>query len=202
MSLETLHCAAVAAAAIKIEHKKKRYQEHWIASFLEKGNQNVNLLGEVRMDSCALFRNFTRMTASKSELLLQLIRPSIKKQDTNMREAIPKSMRLAVTLQFLATGDLYHSLMYIFRISVPAILTIIPEVCQAVIKSLKGYVEVSKKSFIDMMPTLTKAHKCMEVYYTQYNIITYIHVAHIYRFHLSAMNSEIPFALDGLVAII
>jgi len=200
MSLETLHCAAIAAATIKIEHKKKCYQKHWMASFLERGNRNLNLLGEVGMDSCALFRNFTRMTASNFELLLQLIGPSIKKQNTNMREAIPKSTRLAMTLHFLATGDSYHTLMYIFRISVAAILTIIPEVCQAVIKSLKGYVEVSEKSFIDMMSTLTKAHKCMEVYYTQYNIITYIYIAHIYRFHLSAMNSEIPFALDGLVA--
>jgi len=79
--------------------------------------------------------------------------------------------------------------------------TTIPEVCQALIKSLKGYVEVSKKRFIDMMSTLTNAHKCMEVYYTQYNIITYIHITHILMFDFSAMNSEIPFALDGLVAI-
>jgi hypothetical protein len=42
----------------------------------------------------------------------------------------------------------------------------------------------------------------MEVYYTQYNIITYICITHIYMFHFSAMNSEIPLALDGLVAII
>jgi len=64
--------------------------------------------------------------------------------------------------------------MYVFRISLPAISTIIPEVCQAVIKLLKVYVEVREKRFIDMMSTLTNAHKCMEVYYTQYNIITYI----------------------------
>jgi hypothetical protein len=63
-------------------------------------------------------------------------------------------------------------------------------------------VVVSKNRFIDMMSTLTNAHKCMEVYYTQYDIITYIHITHIYMFHLSAMNSEIPFALDGLVAVI
>ena len=52
------------------------------------------------------------------------------------------------------------------------------------------------------MSALKNPHKCMEVYYTQYNIITYIHITHIYRFHLSVMNSEIPFALDGLVPII
>ena len=119
-----------------------------------------------------------------------------------MREATPISTRLAVTLCFLATGDSYHTLMYMFCISVPALLTNIPEVCQAVIKSLKGYVEVSKKRFISMMSTLTNALKCMEVYYTQYNIITYIHIIHICMFHLSAVNSEIPFALYGLVAII
>jgi len=39
----------------------------------------------------------------------------------------------------------------------------------------------------------------MEVYCIQYNIIMYIHITHIYMFHLSAMNSKIPFALDGLV---
>jgi hypothetical protein len=146
-----------------------------MASFLERRNWSLNIIGEVRMDSCVLFRNFTMMTASDFELLPHLIGPSIKKQDTNMREAIPISMRLAVTLHFLATGDSYHTLIHIFRISVPAISTIIPEVCHAVIKSMKGYVEVSKKRFIDMMSTLTNAHKCMEVYYTQYNIITYIH---------------------------
>ena len=118
-----------------------------MASFLQRRNRNLNILGEVRMDSRAAFRNFTRMTVSNFELLLQLTGPTIKKQDTNMREAIPISKRLAVTLRFLATGDSHHTLMSIFRISVPAISTIIPEVCQAFIKPLKRYVEVSKKRF-------------------------------------------------------
>ena len=51
------------------------------------------------------------------------------------------------------------------------------------------------------MSTLKNAHKCMEVYYAQFNIITYIHITHIYMLHLGAMNTEIPFAPDGLVAI-
>jgi hypothetical protein len=166
MSFETLLCAAFAAATIIPEHKKKLYRKRWMANFLESRNQNLYIPGEVRIDSCALCRNVTTMTSSVFELLLQLIGPGIKQQDTNMREAITISTRLAVTLHFLATGDLYHTLMYIFRISVPAILTIIPEVCQAFTKSLQGYVEVSKKRFIDMMSTLKNAHKFMEVYYT------------------------------------
>jgi hypothetical protein len=35
------------------------------------------------MDSCAIFSNCTRMTAIDFELLLQLITPCIKKQETN-----------------------------------------------------------------------------------------------------------------------
>jgi hypothetical protein len=56
-----------------------------------------------------------------------------------MRAAILISTRLAVTLRFLATGDSYLTLVYIFRISVPAISTIIPEVCQVVIHSFIQY---------------------------------------------------------------
>jgi len=112
MSLETLQCAAVAAATIITEHKKKRYRKRWMAGFLERRNRNLNLLGEVRTDSCALFRNFTRVTGSDFELLLQMIGPSIKNQDTDMREAIPISTRLDVTLRVLATGDSCHILLY------------------------------------------------------------------------------------------
>jgi len=48
MSLETLHCAAVTAAINITKHKKKRYWKRWMASFLERLNQNLNLLGEVK----------------------------------------------------------------------------------------------------------------------------------------------------------
>ena len=105
MSLETLQCATVSSATIKIEHKKKRCRKRWMACFLDIRNRNLNLLGEVRMDSCVPFRNFTRMTARDFELLLQMIGPRIKKQDTNMGKAILICTRLAVTLRFLATGD-------------------------------------------------------------------------------------------------
>jgi hypothetical protein len=66
MPLVTLLCAAVAAATVIVEHKKS-YRKRWMASFRNRRNQNLNILGEVRMDSCALFRNFTRMTSSDFE---------------------------------------------------------------------------------------------------------------------------------------
>ena len=42
--------------------------------------------------------------------ILHKIIPLVKKQDTNMREAIPPEERLAVTLRFLATGESFSSL--------------------------------------------------------------------------------------------
>ena len=69
--------------------------------------------------------------------ILHKIIPLVKKQDTNMREAIPPEERLAVTLRFLATGESFSSLQYQFRISQSTLCTIIPEVCDSIYKVLK-----------------------------------------------------------------
>jgi hypothetical protein len=63
--------------------------------------------------------------------LLEKVEMKLIRKDTNMREEIPAGERLALTLQFLATGESYSSL-HQFRISVSSIALIVPEVCQAV----------------------------------------------------------------------
>lgn len=90
------------------------------------------------------FKNFTRMTETDFEFLLSLIEPSIIKKDTSFREAISPRIRLALTLRFLATGDSYSSLQYLFKISKSSITYIIPEVCQAIVEVLreKKYIKV------------------------------------------------------------
>lgn len=70
--------------------------------------------------------------------LLDLVTPSIKKQDTKFRESISPDERLTVTLRFLATGDSYMSLQYLLRIPQPTISAIVPEVCEAIFKVLKN----------------------------------------------------------------
>nr|CAH7767947.1 unnamed protein product [Callosobruchus chinensis] len=79
------------------------------------------------------------------DLLISLIGPRISKQHTNYRECIPAEMRLAITLRFLATGDSYSSLMYLFRVSRPLICKIIPEVCACIIEALKEHVKRTLK---------------------------------------------------------
>jgi hypothetical protein len=49
--------------------------------------------------------------------------------------------RLAVTLSFLTSGDSYHSLTYLFKISKKSISNIVPEVCTALVRVLSNYVK-------------------------------------------------------------
>ncbi|KAL4125919.1 hypothetical protein QTP88_010156 [Uroleucon formosanum] len=88
------------------------------------------------------FRNFVRLTKPDFEELLRLVASKISKKNINYRAAIPPLIRLAVTLRYLATGDSFTSLMYLFKISKQSISTIVPEVCEAIFEVLKGYCQV------------------------------------------------------------
>ncbi|XP_046863316.1 uncharacterized protein LOC124457069 [Xenia sp. Carnegie-2017] len=75
-------------------------------------------------------------------VLESLITPLITKKDTNMRRSIPAGERLAVTLRFLATGESYSSLQFLYRIARQTMGRIIPETCDALSKVLKDYIKV------------------------------------------------------------
>lgn len=89
------------------------------------------------------FHNFCRMSFTDFEYLLDKISPLISKQDTDFREAIPAKYRLAITLRFIASGDSYKSLHYLFKVSPQAISKIIPEVCKAINDVLRNEIKVS-----------------------------------------------------------
>ncbi|XP_049814001.1 uncharacterized protein LOC126260676 [Schistocerca nitens] len=57
-------------------------------------------------------------------------------------KTISVNQRLAVTLRFLATGDSFQSLAYLFRISKQAISQIVPDVCGALVEVLEDYVKI------------------------------------------------------------
>ncbi|KAJ8912386.1 hypothetical protein NQ315_014754 [Exocentrus adspersus] len=68
-----------------------------------------------------------------------------------LKEAISVQDRLAITLRYLASGDSFTSLQYLFRISKQSISQIIPEVSQAIIDGLKEYVKVSKQKIYSLI---------------------------------------------------
>lgn len=88
------------------------------------------------------FHNFCRMSFAVFEYLLDKISPMISKQDTDFRDSIPAKYRLAITLRFIASGDSYKSLHYLFKVSPQIISKIIPEVCKAISEVLKDEVKV------------------------------------------------------------
>ena len=89
------------------------------------------------------FKNFTRISYDDFIMLQNAIRPYVQKQDTNFRKAITVTEQLAVTLRFLATGDSYHSLSYLTKISVSKISVVVIKVCKALIKVLEHEIKVS-----------------------------------------------------------
>ncbi|CAH1999221.1 unnamed protein product [Acanthoscelides obtectus] len=129
--------------AIKKKWKRRRW---WMLAIHRNRTKNSmeNQLAELYAEPAGEFDNFVRMSCSDFEYLLQKISPMIAKNDTDWRDAIPVKVRLAVTLRYLATGDSYRSLHYLFKISSQVISLIVPEVCLALNDVLKDLVKMPK----------------------------------------------------------
>ena len=146
ISVEVATAASVFYLALLLKSRKgKKKRKTWVRKFLEKGSVHGKLLLEdLRLDGAG-FINFLRMSTSDFEILLRMVAPKISRRNTKYRKAITPDIRLAITLRYLASGDSFTSLMYTFRISKQTISTVVPEVCEALISALKGYIKVSKQ---------------------------------------------------------
>ena len=81
--------------------------------FQDLQRDDIDLLaGELRTDGS--FTIFLRMTSLDFEYLVLRIGGTIEKKNTSFRDAIPVKERFAVTLRFLAGGDSYIGLSYLF----------------------------------------------------------------------------------------
>lgn len=129
------------------EETKLRTKRIWVKNWLQERTVKgfcATLLIQLRHEEPALYRNFVRMTADQFDNLLNLVKPHIQKADTVMRKSISASDRLVLTLRYLATGDNFNDLQYIFQIPQTTISRIIPEVLDAIYKVLVGkYLKVS-----------------------------------------------------------
>lgn len=144
MSVNAIVGAGVCAAYIVLSKCRRKKRKMWMRHYYKQRSNEI--LRELLQDSDELFKNFTRMSPVDFHYLLDLVRPQITKEDTVMREAVPADIRLAVTLRYLATGDSFCSLSYLFHISNQCISTIVCETVTALVKVLKekSYVQVSK----------------------------------------------------------
>lgn len=130
------------------DHRSKN-RSVWVRNWLlsrETDGAWAKLLVELQNGDIGekkLFRDFLRMHNTDFEYLLQLVKPFIEKSDTKFRNSISPGERLAVTLHYLATGQSYRSLQYVFRLPYNTISVIIPPVLDAIWSVLKDdYVKV------------------------------------------------------------
>ena len=57
------------------------------------------------------------MSKTNFYTLLGIVEPMITKRNTRFRESVLAEMKLAITLRYLATGDSFMSLMYLFKVA-------------------------------------------------------------------------------------
>ncbi|XP_050064956.1 uncharacterized protein LOC126553887 [Aphis gossypii] len=125
----------------KVTRKRRRY---WVNEYYKSRNKYnaTNMLYDLTLNSTKKFENFCRMSPEDFEYLLNKIGPSITKTDTNMRKSIPIQEKLAVTLRYLASGDSFISLSYMFKFSPQSVSRCVQEVCSALIQELKDEIKV------------------------------------------------------------
>ena len=85
------------------KRKRTTWGRRWIRN-RDKSGAYKGVIEEVKTDDPTSFRTFMRMDEESFNFLLEKVSPLIKRQDTNMRQAISPGERLSLTLRFLATG--------------------------------------------------------------------------------------------------
>ena len=75
--------------------------------------------------------------------LLEMVKPFLERQNTNMRECIIAEERLAITLRYLATGRHFEDLKFSALVSPRSIRAAIIETCEVLVYVLQGYMKVS-----------------------------------------------------------
>ena len=89
-----------------------------------------------RLVNFILFLRFLRISPEMFDHLLSLATSLISKKDTKLRKTIPSNKRLALTLRFLASGELQISLSFQFGLGRVTVSNIIYERCEIIYQVL------------------------------------------------------------------
>ena len=97
----------------------------WIARREMYGAPST-LLPELADENPSPYKTHLRMTVKKFEELLGNVETKISRTNTTMRNAIPLRTKLEITLRYLASGDSYQSLEYLYRVRKCTVSTFVP----------------------------------------------------------------------------
>nr|CAH7725002.1 unnamed protein product [Callosobruchus chinensis] len=125
----------------EISKQKRIWVRKWIDDRDKTGGCAL-LLTQLRTEDPKEYKLALRMTPKNFDDLLMLLSGSIQRQDTFMRDALPAKVKLEITLTFLASGMSFRNLSHFYRVSIPSISNLIPEVCWAIYESLKTQIKI------------------------------------------------------------
>nr|CAH7745550.1 unnamed protein product [Callosobruchus chinensis] len=125
----------------EISKQKRIWVRKWIDD-RDKTGGSALLLTQLRTEDPKEYKLALRMTPKNFDDLLMLLSGSIQRQDTFMGDALPAKVKLEITLTFLASGMSFRNLSHFYRVSIPSISNLIPEVCWAIHESLKTQIKI------------------------------------------------------------
>nr|XP_034192159.1 uncharacterized protein LOC117609659 [Osmia lignaria] len=116
---------------IKRKRRRTNQDKRWWISQMYKNratSSGEKVIRDLQIEASGHFKNFVRMSSEDFEFLINAIGPKIQKNYTRFRKAeMTVKERLSITLRFLATGDSYTSLQYLFKVSKQLISKIVPD---------------------------------------------------------------------------
>ena len=119
---------------LKMTRKRKArtvWVRHWITLRPHQGAY-ANLMTILRAEDVESFKNFTRLSPQMFADMAHRLNPRLQKYHTWYREPLSVGLKLAITLRYMATGDNYRSLMYLFYVPHNTISVLVKETCQAI----------------------------------------------------------------------
>ncbi|CAG5044663.1 unnamed protein product [Parnassius apollo] len=141
---------------------RRRHRRVWVNEifmYRKQLGEYHHLFEELKLQPMKFFEYF-RMCFSTFQYILNAVEPLITKQNTNYRECISPTERLAITLRYLATGHSFRSLAFSFRVSNSAVGIIVRETCKAIFDSLVSHHMP--------MPTDEMIHQNVELYWSKW----------------------------------
>ncbi len=138
----------------ELRAQARRPRRVWVQPWLtqekkvEKG-AFYQLMTELEFEDQAAFVRFLRIEPDMFQEILEKVGHRLHHVGTNYRPSLTAGHRLAIGLRFLATGDSFRSLSFLFQVAHNTISTIVDEVCNAIIEEYQDEVMPSDLSVDD-----------------------------------------------------
>ncbi|WAR01347.1 hypothetical protein MAR_007905 [Mya arenaria] len=94
------------------EGEEREGETEWVKQWILKSAEHGlydKLMVELRNEDPRAFKHFMRMPPAMFDEVVQRLTPRLTKQDTNYRASLESGLKVAITLQHLASGNTYRN---------------------------------------------------------------------------------------------